>query len=83
MSISRRSLITGIATAAVVPTAQASAPGIITVRNELAGWPDWEPQKPGATFQITADSLQFLEPAPGYRFRLNGAIMIHEPVKST
>ena len=89
MSLSRRSLLTGIATVAVVPSvAQASTPDAVTVCTmpPLASWPDWEPLRPDAQLtgdiKITADSLRFLDPAPGYRFREVGAgVIIHEPAK--
>jgi hypothetical protein len=62
------------------------APDTITVRTvpPLADWPAWTPLQPGATvpaeFQITADSLRFLTPAPGYRFRrADAGTVIHEP----
>jgi hypothetical protein len=86
MSVSRRSLIAGIASASVVPAAQGASPDVVTVRTvpSVAGWPNWTLLDPTAAipleFRITADSLQFLEPAPGYRFREDGAgIIIHEP----
>jgi hypothetical protein len=88
MSLSRRSLLAGLATIAAVPAAQCAAvDDVVTVRTvpPVAGWPDWVPIDPAEPLPtgdlwLTADSVQYLEPAPGYRFRrADAGLIIHEP----
>ena len=64
-----------------------STPDAIVIRTvpPVEGWPPWTLTDPSAQIpdelRITADSLQFLEPAPGYRFRYDGPdVIVHEPV---
>lgn len=84
MSISRRSFVAGAtALVAAPPVAQSAAPDVVTVRTvpPLTDWPDWTPLPEVGELRLTADSLQFIEPAPGYRFRHTGAgTIVHEPV---
>lgn len=87
MSLSRRAVVVGLAAAAALPeSAHGSTPAVVAMRSQppVAGWPAWTPIDPSAAvpaeFRIAAGSLQFLEPAPGYRLVSDGAgVVFHEP----